>query len=208
MGITSDRAVVILDMGYSVTYVTIMRTYDYTLTKFGAGEAERISGVSIDLQKQWRARGHLPPLEGAGKARFDCYDLARILVMAQMAERGIGPAHSGEIAEIASGSVVYGSLKDPAAFAGDPGGDDDAFLVVRRTARNPVHKKIAPNPLLIIWADGSEWWGISYESALAHIPRKEMDSKLCGPVTILNQFYVGELLLRRAGRALVSVKAA
>ena len=50
------------------------------LLPFTASEAFKITGRSLESQRQDRALGLMPKLEG-GKARFDVIDLAKILTM-------------------------------------------------------------------------------------------------------------------------------
>jgi DNA-binding transcriptional MerR regulator len=57
--------------------------------KFTPGEAAEITGVSVENQRNLRRTGYLPSHKG--HARFDIRDLAQLLVIGIMSERGIGP---------------------------------------------------------------------------------------------------------------------
>jgi hypothetical protein len=83
----------------------------YRLNTFSASEAERVSGLSQNMQRDWRKRGFLPPVEG--KARFDFFDIAVLKVMKLLADRGMGPKAGGSIAW----PVAYGIASRALRFA-------------------------------------------------------------------------------------------
>lgn len=91
---------------------------NFTMTAFTPSEAAAITGVSTDLQRDWRRRGYL--LSGSGHARFDLFDLARMLTMQLLAARGIGPQQSVEIAEWCALGIARDVLAGTDAWEGEP----------------------------------------------------------------------------------------
>lgn len=75
-----------------------------TLTTFTPAEAEAITGVSTASQRDWRRRGFLA--SGDGHARFDAFDLARMLVIRLLSDRGIGPAQTAQAPSLAFGDIA------------------------------------------------------------------------------------------------------
>ncbi|WAC24645.1 MerR family transcriptional regulator [Blastomonas sp. SL216] len=75
-----------------------------TLTTFTPAEAEAITGVSTASQRDWRRRGFLA--SGDGHARFDAFDLARMLVIRLLSDRGIGPTQTAQAPSLAFGDIA------------------------------------------------------------------------------------------------------
>lgn len=75
-------------------------------TEFTPADAEVITGVSVDQQRNWRRYGYLP--KSLGKhARFEPHQLARMLVMQMLSKRGIGPSRSHKVASAIASRVIY-----------------------------------------------------------------------------------------------------
>jgi hypothetical protein len=91
--------------------------HQYVLTSFTPGEVEKITGLSNVMQRDWRRRGFLP--SSAGHARFDPFALAEVFVMKLLADRGIGPVHSKEVADWCAIGVLWHALKAVDAYEGD-----------------------------------------------------------------------------------------
>lgn len=89
----------------------------YTLSLFTPGEAERITGLSVAMQRDWRHRGFLPKTEG--HARFNVFDLASMLAMKLLSDRGVGPQASQAVAEWCAVGIVWEVLTDFEAWEGD-----------------------------------------------------------------------------------------
>ena len=151
------------------------------------------------------------PSHEEGHARFDGFDLSTILFLQKMSDRGIGPKHASEIADIAARGVFLGALNDPAAYEGDPIDDfmsnptHHADSVVRKTGKSK-HRKNIPARFLIIWADGSEWWDQDIHDAIDRLKGDQIEAKLGGPCVFLDQYETGKLIAKRAGRPLVHVE--
>ena len=89
----------------------------YTLTTFTPAEVEKITGLTTTMQRDWRRRGFLP--SNSGHARFDAFGLAEALVMKLLADRGIGPTLTKEIAHWCGVGIIWLILKDVDAYEGD-----------------------------------------------------------------------------------------
>jgi hypothetical protein len=94
--------------------------FDYTFATFGAGELERISGLSGAMQRDLRRRGLIGGTEGGGRARFDIVELATIWMMTGLASQGAGPKASRSLAELLGRLTVDRLLRVPGAIGGEP----------------------------------------------------------------------------------------
>lgn len=96
---------------------------EITLTQFTPGQAERITGVSVDQQRNLRRHGYLPTTEG--HARFNAFSLARLLSIQLLADRGIGPALTAkaddgfDIASISATGILSSLFDWVDAYEGD-----------------------------------------------------------------------------------------
>ena len=88
-----------------------------TLTMFTPAEAERITGVTTTMQRDWRRRGILKK-EG-DTARFDLFDLCELLTLKLLSDRGIGPKAAAEVVTWCGYGVAYHSLDAVDAYEGD-----------------------------------------------------------------------------------------
>jgi hypothetical protein len=84
---------------------------------FAASEAAAITGLSADRQRDLRRHGYLPTK--SGHARFDLYELAEMLFIQRMMDRGVGPKVSAPLASIAATGIGWFALQAPEAFEGD-----------------------------------------------------------------------------------------
>lgn len=58
-------------------------------TSFTAAQAEALTDVSVDKQRDWRRRGILPSGEGARWTRFSVYDLIQLAFVAEANKAGL-----------------------------------------------------------------------------------------------------------------------
>ena len=63
-------------------------------TEFTPAEAAEATGVSVDLQRDWRRRDLLKPQRGSGHTRFRLPDLCRLYAMKVFSDIGVGPRRS------------------------------------------------------------------------------------------------------------------
>jgi len=86
------------------------------LRAFTPSEAARISGVNVALQRDWRRRGYLPKLEGPSE--FDAFEVASMLCMELLTQRGIGPAVSKPFAGLLGAALVKSAVRVRTEHAG------------------------------------------------------------------------------------------
>ena len=79
------------------------------LNTFSPGELEAATGLTGDLQRVWRRRGHLPTRD-AGRASFDAREVAAIAVRYELARLGIAPSDTLSIGQEAAPIVLYSAL--------------------------------------------------------------------------------------------------
>lgn len=169
-----------------------------TLTTFTPSEAERITGVSNDLQRNWRRRGHLRSHDG--HARFDAFALADMWGLKMLSDRGIGPTDGVQALDSMSTRLVWHALASFHAWEGDvenaPGlewADKSEWL--RRELL-----QVSPARFFVWLADGRPAFTSSIESLMSRFG--STDPAVAGPLIVFDLEALGSLLLDRAGRAL------
>lgn len=80
-------------------------------------EVAKITGVSTDNQRNLRRAGYLP--KTIGHARFNLQEIARLLVIGLMSEKGIGPKVSTAFAETAARGIFLKSLWNSEVYSQD-----------------------------------------------------------------------------------------
>lgn len=185
----------------------MITAFEHELRLFTPAAAERITGVSVALQRDWRRRGILPQHEG--HARFKLFDLAELLFLRMMTDRGIGPlAQTGAVpvkgmAKSVAVRIVMHALRWPDAWEGPvertPGrtwGEQAATLIGEMMSFDPAR--------FFVWfADGS--------MVLCDDPREAFDRHLssdpavAGAVIVLDLNAIGSHLIEQVGEPLVTV---
>lgn len=89
----------------------------FTLTTCTPGEAERVTGLSTTMQRDWRRREFIPTV--TGHARFDAFDLAEMSVLKMLADRSIGPQTAKEVAPWCASGMLWFMLQWSDAYEGD-----------------------------------------------------------------------------------------
>ncbi len=80
-----------------------------TMSRFSAKEVDATTGLSTELQRVWRRRGHLPSC-GEGRASFDSSEVAAIAVRHELTRFGFAPHETIEIGRLAGPLVLYFAL--------------------------------------------------------------------------------------------------
>ena len=80
-----------------------------TFTELSSTEVERMTEVSGSIQRVWRSRGFLPPLDGT-RARFDVFDAAAIAIRYRLSLQGHVPSETREVGARYAAHVVYWAM--------------------------------------------------------------------------------------------------
>ncbi|MFT3724633.1 MAG: hypothetical protein QM773_13750 [Hyphomonadaceae bacterium] len=88
-----------------------------TLASFSPAEVAEITGLSTLMQRDWRRRGYLRSTDG--HARFDPFDVLEVWSMKELADRGVGPVHSKDVAEWVAIGAMYHATTFREAYEGD-----------------------------------------------------------------------------------------
>jgi hypothetical protein len=191
---------------------------------FTPSEVANITGLSTTMQRDWRRRGFLASSEK--HARFDVVEVAGIWALKILADRGIGPQISKEVASWLAYGIAYHALREidlddqvrknlVARLRKKTFEDIDSFITrttrtespwinqtPKRLARSKGQKAFIPSRFLIWWPDGSYEWSETVGSTIL-----TEESRLGGGAVIfLDQMAIGRALRRRAGKPLVPGK--
>lgn len=100
--------------------------------EFTPGEAERITGVSTALQRDWRRRGIITSKEDGSWTRWTLDDLARLAVMKLFTQAGVDVSKIGTAAAMAIMPVLdaIGQFDDAFEIIGHGISDDDKARAV------------------------------------------------------------------------------
>jgi len=204
----------------------------FTLAKFDPAEAERITGVSLALQRVWRQRGFLPSA-GGKISSFTVHDLARMLFLKLMSDRGVRPADlvDSVILETSGRRVAYDALTNGEAYGPNypSGGSLREFNLVRKIAQDESSGATLTSLMTQIKAAReNEGWAlrIAYAEAPKVIPgplfiwsadgepywdgpagenlEREFERSE-GAIVVMVLPQVGKMLAQRAGRPLVTI---
>lgn len=163
-------------------------TYDTRFTKFTAGDVERITGINLALQRDWRRRGYLPKSD-APKATFHPLEVANVLALAEFNALKIGPGDSATLAKSVGTAILWHAIQQEGAVL-DPEG---------LHGREPIiHWPSGQQVRFVSTADGKSWtWAPDETAALAPGGRGRI---------VLDIQELGRHLAQSAGRPLVTVE--
>ncbi|MFS8052333.1 hypothetical protein QD357_05845 [Rhizobium sp. BR 317] len=178
------------------------------LTTFTPGEVEAVTGLSTVMQRNWRRHGYLPATKD-GHARFNAFEMARLMVMRMFSDRGIGPSESFEIAGICSVGIVYSALQERMAYNANMDLEAlrrehiDLQSISRRIIREYTGAGNAPAQYFIWWADGTHVWHRSLSDAFP--PSDFRDPRTVGLVMLLDLNALGRELLAKIRKPIAHV---
>lgn len=192
-----------------------------TLSLFTPAEAEKITGVSTSLQRDWRRRKFLGSHEG--HARFNVFDLAEMAYLQMMSARGIGPEYAQVAQQFVGLGAAYCTLLSSQAYEGDhhltlswnsafasggvrekdweTKGEFLAHYLVRRQFGPAV-----PAPYFIWWANGDHHFDYSLEKAFSPENPKLKIERLIGPAIVIDLEALGAILLSKTDRPFVHIE--
>ena len=179
--------------------------FDHEPRLFTPADAERITGVSVTLQRDWRRRGILPGQDG--HARFDAFALAEMLFLRVMADRGIGPLTKiaglplKDFADGIGARIVAHALRWQDAWAWPANGPASSNRLAVAAAGEVVG--IAQARFLVWLPDGS----MPMTSALGRFLDgfASSDDALFGAVIVLDLEALGSGMLKRADGPLFTI---
>lgn len=190
--------------------------FDLELTLFTPRQAEQITGIPQMRQRDLRRHGYLPQHEG--HARFTAIDLAEMMVLSSMMQRGITPSTASGLAKISVVGIVQLALSDVDvwkdmdnatwSFPGEQDPESKAEWLARVFCNFRAHDgdkrwRVQPARFMIIWADGQEFWTFSVDREIEEM--EQDDPRLAGPVTVLDLHALARLLVTRAQLPLARV---
>lgn len=153
-------------------------------TQFSAGDAERITGLDANRQRDFRRHGYLPPLE-AGRAKFDAKTLARMLALKALADVGVAPSFGHEVAGSCEALISARVLSDDRAIS-DPQDLRMGEPLIRGAEGLPErHRWLVVRPQ----AEKYSWAATPADLAAA----------VGAASVVVDLFALGDLLLDRAG---------
>ncbi len=178
-------------------------SFKKTFTAFTPAEAERITGVSVVLQRDWRRRKIIPARQD-GEARFLLPALLEMLTLKMLSEAGLGIEEAREWCPFVPAAIASHALVVDGAIEGDvdlhPLGLRYPEILAKEISAQ-ISRAI-PGGDLVIWSDRKSEVVRDWRSAIEQAPH----SKLCGAVRILIFEAIGTELAKRAGRALVHIE--
>jgi len=124
------------------------------LNDFSPGDVAAMTGLSTDLQRVWRRRGHLPA-RSESRASFDARDVAAIAVRHELARMGFSPPDTVEIGIKAAPLVLFYALLSGDGAADLRGGLKRLAEIAERFAQDEkVAKSISgvDHPYRYLWS--------------------------------------------------------
>ena len=149
------------------------------LAQFTPAEAEKITGVSVALQRKWRREGHGLP-SAKGWTRWDREGLARLLVLGHLAEL-VGPARAV-------------SMIGP-----DQGGSAAALVALQATKQPGASEGVQ------VADQNLPRFAVSIGGGPITLPRNLLEALegASAPAIVLDLEALGKQLAQRAGRPLI-----
>ena len=90
-----------------------------TMMQFSPAEAERITLVSNELQRNWRRRGYLAEKRSTTRSSWDLFSLAELMVMHLLSAR-VGPLLARPMATACAHGIAWHALSAAESYEGDP----------------------------------------------------------------------------------------
>ncbi|WP_295706092.1 hypothetical protein [uncultured Brevundimonas sp.] len=84
---------------------------------FTPAQAAKISGVNATLQRDWRRRKILPPLEAA-QASYSPLEVAKMMALGALAAQGLSPLNYRGVAEKMGAAIIHSALLNREAYTG------------------------------------------------------------------------------------------
>ena len=184
---------------------------------FSPSEADKITGVTDELQRNWRRRGYLKP-KARTRVTYNLFDLCEMMALDRLAARGTGPRLSLPLAKLCGIGVAWHALRRPSAYEGQlhlvGSWDPEWFAGIKlpdradhqaQSIRDGIFRanKIGAVPMrfFVWWADGSHEWYSNLDFGPA-----AQDPRVAGAVMFLDIEALALWIGANAGRAFVHVE--
>lgn len=169
----------------------------FEFSTFTSAEAARVSGVNGTQQRNLRRHGYLPE-QGKGWTRYSIQDVARLIVVGKLSELGVTPAVSTKVADKKWRRTAQSAATIICAFAAN---DRDAILedVPNKFDEDPIKTGPLGLPRFLVIRPGREC------DFARQAPTFTEDGE--GALTVMDLQGLARLLVKRAEKPLVTVKA-
>lgn len=160
------------------------------LNQFLPRELALATGLSTDLQRVWRRRGHLPERE-EGFAQFNSVDVAAIAVRYELSRMGVAPGDTARVGEEIARLVLYFALLSDDCVASFRGGlrrltvmgagyeeDDELALRVSGVQNRRRYLWTAQPPLMQLVDDMTPVMSVEQYPALLYLDLAVIGKKL------------------------------
>lgn len=126
--------------------------------EFTPNEAERITGVSTTLQRDWRRRGIIAAKEDGRWTRWELDDLVRLTVMKLFSEAGMDVSKTATVASMAMMPTfsAFSRYEHAHEFAGDLLSADEKEMVLRSFGPRTTNASHAFGRYLASFGHGEE----------------------------------------------------
>lgn len=170
-------------------------------TKFSPADVERITGVSVTKQRDWRRHGFLKS-KSKGWNEFHPFDLAMIYLMQVLARHNIGPSRSMQFVEWPAYALLWRALTHIQAYGGCTEDLDENYLEGHASAWVQDVTRVIPSGVFwVIWADGETSSVDDLNKAFCESPQRQI-----GPVIVLDVEMLAADFLVKVARPLVFLK--
>lgn len=174
--------------------------FKITFAQYTAGEAESITGMSQDAQRDLRRRELVSRQEG-GKARHDVHGLACLLTIRALQDQGIGPSRSAEIGEKCSPKIALLALNVAKAVDDRTNGALDISRRKRSRGAYLLDSTDEAPGWAVIWQDGKITFHENLADDFKSIPAERRMTTVALDLDLFAQILVG-----RAPRPFVTVE--
>lgn len=180
----------------------VERPKHVALAEFSPGEVARITGLSTNLQRVWRRRGHLPA-RSAGYASFDARDLAALAVRHDLTRMGFAPPDTVEIGRMAAKTVLYFALlssRGASCVQGEFVGEMIKHQAIDQALAIVITEVIDPRRYVLI-TDPPAWEFVDDAAAA-------LSQERCSALLILDLALIGQRLVARNTKPLFLIDVA
>ncbi len=165
-----------------------------------AADAERLTGLTQTVQRDWRRHGYLPRFDGW--AQYDLKALASLLFMHKMAQRNIGPMLSSQHADSVGLRIARFAAKSIDCWTGDIDRVPGETWAEKHRWLNPFRPVGDPDLRFFLWAaDGTPHFTHSVDAFFND--RVSDDPTVAGAVVVLDLESMASVLLTAAGMPLL-----